>query len=186
MKTFAALLLLGALLLGAVHASPPSPLGPEAMTSLPAPLDLKSAIHYALDHNYAILQAREQIRQQEGVIVQVKAQGIPNVVGTGGYQRNAAAISQSYPAETSLWSVEVKATQALFAGGGIDATVRGARLTRDAALYNLQSTINAALLDVRTKFYDVLLAREQVRVQEENIKLYERQVRDSQNQFHSG
>ena len=37
----------------------------DGASNLPAKLDLKGAITYALDHNYAVLQAREQIRQQE-------------------------------------------------------------------------------------------------------------------------
>jgi outer membrane protein TolC len=186
MKLSATIFCLAALATGIARARTPSASESESRVPLPAQLDLASAVRYALDHNYAILQAREQIRQQEGVIVQVRAQEIPNVLGTGGYQRNAAAVSQSSLPETSLWTVEVKATQALFAGGGIDASVKGAKLTRDAALYNLQATINAALLDVRTRFYSVLLAREQVRVQEENIKLFQRELQDAQNQFHAG
>jgi outer membrane protein TolC len=157
-----------------------------AMTTLPDRLDLPAAVHYALDHNYAILTAREQIRQQEGVILQVKAQGLPNLAATGGYQRNSSAISQTGIPSSSLWTIEAKATQALYAGGGIDASVRGAKLTRDAALFDLQSTVDTALLDVRTRFYAVLLAREQVGVQEENVKLAERQLQDTQNQFHAG
>jgi outer membrane protein TolC len=158
----------------------------RAEAPLPAPLDLKGAILYALDHNYTIRQAREQILQQEGVIVQVEAQRIPNVSATGLYQRNSSALSLTYPPETSEWEIELKATQALYAGGGIDASVRGAKLTRDAALDDLQATINGALLDVRTKFLNVLLAREQVRVQEENVELFQRQLQDTQNQFHAG
>jgi outer membrane protein len=152
----------------------------------PDPLDLKGAITYALDHNYAILQAREQIRQQEGVIFQVQAAGIPNVSAQAGYQRNAAAVSQTFPQEDSDWDVELKATQTLFAGGGIQASVHSAKLVRQAAVYDLQTSIDAALLDVRTKFYSVLLAREKVRVQEENIQLFQGQLKDSTNQFHAG
>ncbi len=154
--------------------------------TLPDKLDLKSAILYALDHNYTIRQAREQIRVQEGVILQVESQRIPNVVAIGQYQRNASDISSSSPPETSSWAVELKATQALYAGGGIDSSVKGARLAREAALYDLQATINAALLDVRTRFLGVLLAREKVRVQEDNIELYTRQLKDTENQFHAG
>ena len=47
-----------ALSASAVHAAGP------AGAVLPDPLDLKSAIVYALDHNYAILQSRELIRQR--------------------------------------------------------------------------------------------------------------------------
>jgi outer membrane protein len=161
--------------------------GPSSNTDQPpSPLDLKGAIGYALDHNYAILQAREMIRQQEGVIMQVQSQGIPNVNASGEYQRNAAEISQSYPASNSLYEVELKATQTLYAGGGIHSAVKSAKYTRDAAAYDLQTAIDAALLDVRTKFYNVVLTRDQIKVQEENIKLYEHQLTDSKNQFEAG
>jgi outer membrane protein TolC len=158
----------------------------SAQAGPPDPLDIKAAIVYALDHNYAILQAREQIRQQEGVIYQVQAAGIPNVAALGGYERNSASISQTYPQGTSDWTAELKATQTLFAGGGVQASVRNAKLVRDAASFDLQAAIDAALLDVRTKFYNVLLTREKVRVQEENIGLFESQLVDSQNQFKAG
>jgi len=152
----------------------------------PDPLDLKGAVTYALDHNYAILQAREEIRQQEGIVLQVRAPQIPNVTGTYNYQRNAAAISSYYPPENSEWFAELKATQMLFAGGGIAASIKNAELTRDASLSDLQTTVDTALLAVRTAFYNVILTREKVRVQEENVALYESQLHDTQNQFQVG
>src|SRR5208337_2718648 len=99
---------------------------------------------------------------------------------------NEASISSTYPASTSLWSVELKATQTLYAGGGVQSSIRGARLTRDAAAFDLQAAIDTALLDVRTKFYNVILAREKIRVEEENVRLYEHQVDDTKNQFTAG
>ena len=158
----------------------------EPVRELPSPLDLRTAIGYALEHNYAIRQSREVIRQQEGVVVQVTGQAIPNVSAQGQYQRNAASISEFYPPSTSLWNVSLKATQNLFAGGGIRSAVRNARFNRDAAAADLQTAIDTALLDVRTKFYNVVLTREKIRVQEENIKLYEHQLEDTKNQFTSG
>ena len=68
---------------------------------MPDKLDVDSAVRYALDHNFAIRQTREQIREQEGLIVQVKSQQIPNVTASGGYQRNKASVSQIFPAEDS-------------------------------------------------------------------------------------
>jgi outer membrane protein len=158
----------------------------EPAAELPSPLDLKGAIGYALDHNYAIRQARETIRLQEGVIVQVSSQQIPNVSAQGQYQRNAEAISQSYPPTSSLWALQLKATETLFAGGGVQSAIKGAKLTRDAAAFDLQTAIDTALLDVRTKFYNVILAREKIKVEEENVRLFEHQLEDTKNQFQSG
>jgi outer membrane protein len=157
-----------------------------AATPLPSPLDLKGAIGYALDHNFTILQARETIRLQEGVVVQVRGQEIPNVSAQGQYQRNEPSISELYPPSDSLWSVELKATQNLFAGGGIASTIKNAKLSREAAAYDLQTSIDTALLDVRTRFFSVILAREKIRVEEENVKLYQHQLDDTKNQFETG
>jgi outer membrane protein TolC len=153
---------------------------------LPSPLDMRAAIRYALDHNYAILQARESIRQQEGVVIQVRSQQIPTVAASGQWTRNAAEISQFYPPATTLWELQMKATQNLYAGGSITSSIKSAQLTRDAAAFDLQAAIDTALLDVRTKFDNVLLARERIRVQEENVRLYEHQLGDTKNQFETG
>ena len=39
---------------------------------------------------------------------------------------------------------------------------------------------------IRDRFYNVLLAREKIRVEEENVKLYEHQLDDTKNQFATG
>jgi outer membrane protein len=179
-------ILTSAALLLALASAHAAPMGEPAAANPPSPLDLKGAIGYALDHNFAILQARETIRQQEGAIVQVRGQEIPNVSAQGQYQRNEESISQSYPQSNSLWTVELKATQNLFAGGGIQSAINGAKLSRDAAAYDLQTAIDTALLDVRTKFYNVILAREKIRVEEENVALLQRQLDDEKNQFETG
>jgi outer membrane protein TolC len=180
------LLLSSAALILAVGAAAGASYPQPGMTELPSPLDLRGAIGYALDHNFSILQARETIRFQEGVIVQVKGQAIPNIGTMSQWQRNEPSISEIYPPTNSLWSVELKATQNLFAGGGIHSAIQNAKLTRDAAAYDLQTTIDTALLEVRTLFYNVLLAREKIRVEEENVRLYQHQLDDTKNQFETG
>jgi outer membrane protein len=153
---------------------------------LPSPLDLTSALLYAVDHNYAIRQARQQVRVEEGIVLTASSQRLPNVGATGQYLRNDTSISQTFPRSSDTWQVQLKASQALYAGGGISAGSRAAKLNKEAAMFDLQTTINNALLDVRTRFYAVILAQEKVAVQEENLKLYQRQLSDSQNQFHAG
>ncbi len=180
MKSPALLLLaLSALSASAARGADSAPAGP------PDPIDLKGAIVYALDHNYAIREAREQIRQQEGVILQVEGPAIPNLAASANYQRNEQTVSGFFP-QTSNWAAELKVTQTLFAGGGIQASVRDAKLVRDAALFDLQTTVDAALLGVRTAFYSVVLTGDKVRVQQENVELFHSQLRDTENRFRAG
>lgn len=154
--------------------------------NLPSPLDLNGAVRYALDHNYAILQARQQLQLEQGIVTQVVGQAIPNLGANGTYARNATEISQTFPQSADTWLAQVKLTQLVFAGGGVHAAIKSARLSREAARADLQTAIDTALLDVRTRFYAVILTREQVQVQEDNIKLYERELSDTRNQFQAG
>ena len=173
--------LLPALIAASVLRADPSP-----DQRVPDQLDLKTAIRFALENNFQIREARERIKQQTGVVVQVRAQEIPTVTASGSYQINQDKISQTEPATGNFWQVSLIASETVYAGGGVQASISNAKLNEDAATLDLQSVINQALLDVRTKFYTVLLDREKVGVQEQNIKLLQDQLKDATNRFDAG
>ena len=174
-----ALLLTAAPLVAQLNDGKPDPDFP-----VPDSLDLPYALAFALDNNFTIRQAKERIRQQQGVVVEVRAAGLPNVTAAGGYQRNAVEISSN--GESSNWSIDVTARQTLFAGGGVVAGVRSQKLALEAAVLDLEAVINDALLDVRTRFYTVLVNREKIKVQEQNVDLLQRQLQDVKNRFEAG
>ena len=155
-------------------------------TPVPDQLDLKTAIGFALDNNFAIRQARERIRQQEGVILEVSSQQIPNVSATGTYQINDQSISQTSPASHEGWTLGIGASQTLYAGGGVRSAVKSSRLAREAAVLDLKDVINTSLLQVRTDFYNVLLTREKIKVQEENLELLQQQLKTTNDRYDAG
>lgn len=153
--------------------------GPEA-------LDLPAAVRFALEHNFSIQQARERIRQQEGVLIEVSSREIPRVAASALYQRNDPEISSSFPASNQTWQISLTASQVIYAGGGVRAAVKGGKLAREAAVLDLQAVINDALLQVRTSFYAVLLAREQIKVQESNLELLQQQLKTATDRYEAG
>lgn len=159
---------------------------PDPEQPVPDQLDLPHALEFALNNNFAIRQARERIKQQEGVVLEVRARQVPNVALNGSYTGNDKDISTSLPAQDRNWGFAVQATQVLYAGGGVQASVRGARLSREAAELELKGIINEQLLTVRTKFYNVLLAQQKVTVQEENITLLEEQLKNARSRYDAG
>jgi Outer membrane protein len=165
--------------LWAAPASQPPPPEPEV-------IDLQTAIGYAIENNFSIRQARERIRQQEGVVVEVTAQAIPNVGASAGFQLNEREISQFNPPSDRAWSMSITASQVLFAGGGVRSSIRSAQLAREAAVLDLQAVINESLLQVRTNYYQVLLARDRITVQEENLRLLEQQLKTATDRFEAG
>jgi outer membrane protein TolC len=158
---------------------------PAAQTPVPDQLDLKTAIGFALENNFAIRQARERIKQQEGVVLEVSARTIPNV-SAGGTAERVRLESSSASADDDSWTINISASQTLYAGGGVRSNVRSSRLAREAAILDLQATINDALLQVRTGFYSVLLAREKITVQEKNLELLKQQLKTTTDRFDAG
>ena len=159
---------------------------PGAATSVPDSLTLKDAVVFALDNNFAIRQARERIKQQEGVEIQVRAREIPNVSVAGSYTGNSKEISTYVPPSKTVWNIALEARQVLYAGGGIQSSVKSARLAREAAMFELEGIINQQLLAVRTQFFTVLLGKQRINVQEENVNLLQRQLQDARNRFEAG
>ncbi len=157
---------------------------PDPTIAVPAALDLPYALGFALDNNFSIRQAKERIRQQEGIVVEVRSAQIPNVTAAAGYNRNAVEIGSN--GLDHNWSVDITARQVLFAGGGVAANVKSQQLALDAAVLALRAVLNDALLDVRTRFYTVLVNRERIKVQEQNIELLQRQLQDVKNRFEAG
>ncbi len=159
---------------------------PVPQQPVPDTLDLKTCISFALENNFAIRQARERIRQQEGVLVEVSAREIPSVAATGSVQGNSTAITVSNPASDRYWSIGLTASQVIYAGGGVSSSIKSSQLTREAAVLDLQSTINDALLAVRTAFYNVILAREKITVQEKNLVLLQSQLKTTTDRYDAG
>jgi outer membrane protein TolC len=149
-------------------------------------LDLKGTVAFALENNFTIRQARERIKQQEGVEIQVRARQIPNVSAAGSYTGNSREISSYSVAPEAAWSIGLQARQVLYAGGGVRSSVKSAQLAREAAMLELEGVINQQLLLVRIQFYAVLLAKEQIKVQENNVNLFEQQLKDAKNRFEAG
>jgi outer membrane protein TolC len=159
---------------------------PARPQPVPDSLDLQTAIAFALENNFSIRQARERIKQQEGVVVEVTARAIPNVGANAAYQRNDKDISSGFPASDQSWQISITASQALYAGGGIRSAIKSSKLARDAAVLDLQAVINDALLQVRTSFFRVLLAAEQIKVQESNLELLQQQLKTATDRFEAG
>jgi outer membrane protein TolC len=164
--------------------------------SLPTRVNLGQALAFALDHNFAIRQARERLREQEGIVTSVSAAALPSVSATGSFQKSDIQSFQTPTAQNAgvpvivpsgrFWRMSLTARQTLYAGGGIRASIQTASFSRDAAVFGLQETINAALLDVRIRFYTVLLAREDIEVQEQNLELLQSQLRDATVRYEAG
>lgn len=167
---------------------------------------LHQAILTALQRNSDILRAREEIERTKGLYIEVRAAIFPRIdmVGTfedtdphlqvdhGGPEAVVAPGGTPVPSLGSFtgteraYNVRIEATQVIFAGGRIVSRIRAADFTRDASYYAFRNVIDQVVTTTRVQFYQILLDRALVGVQEESVKLLQSQLQDQQNRFEAG
>ncbi len=91
----------------------------------------------------------------------------------------------SGPSDKS-WRVDIEARQVLYAGGQVRAAIKIAKFTEDSSYYQLRDVIDPVISTTRVQFYDVLLTRALINVQEESVQLLGDQLKDQQNRFEAG
>lgn len=158
------------------------------------PLSLKDAINVALENNYSIRKGRHDIEAAHGIAVQTRAIALPKLRANGDYlatdQTEDFPTPPGFPAinfdNDQRWSATLRLVQSIYEGGRITSGWRAARLTREHALLQYQAIIAEALLQVRTAYYDVLLGKQQISVQEASVALLERELQDTRRRYEAG
>jgi outer membrane protein TolC len=116
-------------------------------------------------------------------------QGQPFIIRPNG-TTNAISIPLntfiSTPPITNSWDMKVTISQLLYDGGATLANRREARINEDAAYYTLRDTIDLLVENVRTQFYQIILDRALVQVQEESVNLLRSQLDDQQSRYEAG
>src|SRR6266404_8612863 len=117
--------------------------------------------------------------------------GQPLIVNTTTGTTNAIAIPQRSTGSTSIqalesWQVTLTVSQLIYDGGATIASRRASRINEDSAYYTLRDTIDTVVQTVRTQFYQILLDRALVQVQEESVNLLQSQLEDQKSRFEAG
>ncbi|MFO1500898.1 MAG: TolC family protein [Verrucomicrobiota bacterium] len=175
----------------------------QAQTNLPAwlvqPLSLAECIDLALQNNSTILKGKSDLEAAYGLSVQTRAIAIPKVQATGSYQKSDPDGVETFPEVPAniispfpslrgdqRWAADVRLVQSIYEGGRITSALRSARLTREQALLQYQTVIADTLLEVRVAYNDVLLAQQQITVQQASIALLAKELEDQKRRFEAG
>lgn len=157
---------------------------------LPMTLDLPAAIAMAMEHNPEVNEARERIREQEGVLEVSLSSRLPDINGFGTYTWEEEARTGSFGGpvtpDDTFWRAGVELTQPLYAGGVLNAAVRSRRFEHEALVQQVKATEARIVADVYRKYYNALLAREIIAVRRESMALLENQLQLARNRFDAG
>ncbi|MEP6709947.1 MAG: TolC family protein [Verrucomicrobiota bacterium] len=83
------------------------------------------------------------------------------------------------------YSLSITGTQLVFNGTTLPAT-RGAFFQRDSAYFAFRNVLDQVISTVKTQFYQVVVNKALIGVQEESVHLLESQLKDQQNRFEAG
>jgi outer membrane protein TolC len=155
-------------------------------------LTLDQAVELAMRQNPQILKQKQEIERTRGVIIEVRAQALPRIAVASSYTQQDRNLIEKIPDQPAFfqqdtnWSVSMQATQLIYSGGQVSAALRAARIQQDSSLYSLRDTIDQIIALVRTQFYQVLLDRALITVQEQSVRLLGDQLKDQQNRYEAG
>jgi len=167
-----------------------------AVTNLPPwitqPLPLVDALNIAAQQNGAILKAKSDLEAAYGVVVQTRAIVLPKVQVTGQY---AAIDKNSIDTPSGLnfvlgtdqsWGAQIRVVQSIYEGGRMRSALRTATLTKEQALLQYRTLVEDTLLATRVAYYDVLLASQQIVVNEASVNLLSKELEDQQRRYDAG
>src|SRR6266852_4618199 len=176
---------------------------------------IDQAVITALKQNPAVLQTLEDLRRTKGVIIQISAQALPqigpsftwdwfdpNLNTVNGLSSFSTPSGKPTPTPTGTpslmgvggiknlrsditYNVQVTGSQLVFNYSTFRA-IRGTFFQRDSAYFALRNTVDQTISTVKTQFYQVIVNRELIVVQEESVNLLESQLKDQQNRFEAG
>ncbi len=159
---------------------------------IPQPLSLADAVNLALQRNPNILRAQKDLEVAQGIIIQTRAIAIPKLNSVGDF--SAAQPNDidtlSAPGITfgtdENWASQLKLVQSLYEGGRILSAFRVARLTKERSMLDYQTAIANTVIDAQVAYYDVLLAVQQITVQEASVELLGRELTDTTRRYDAG
>lgn len=154
---------------------------------------LDQAVLTALQRNADIQRARQEIERTKGLYIQTRAAILPKIEANLNVQNTdphlgsiSSGSSGGLSGVPTQYSMSIAATQVVFAGGRIISSIRAADFTRDSSYYGFRNVVDTVVSTVKQQFYQVLLNRELIHVQEESVKLLKSQLQDQQNRFEAG
>ena len=157
---------------------------------------LDQAILTALQRNPTLLNAEQEIKRTKGVIIQIRAEALPHITPGGTYQwtdpklgTSGGGIVGGGPTKVEhsdiFYAIRVTGTQLVFNGTTWPA-IRGTFFQRDSAYFAFRNTLDQLIATVKTQFYQVIVNKELIDVQQESVHLLESQLKDQQNRFEAG
>ena len=153
-------------------------------------LTLSQCIERARTDNFDIQTAKASLEKQYGVVIEARAGLLPALKAAASYDRIDRDRIQQFNGtqfgSDKSWNAGLEVTQPIFAGGRLAGEYRRASFYKEAAQLELDSIVQTVILQVRQRFYEVLLAKSKVTVQRQSVELLEAELKIEQSKLDAG
>jgi len=156
---------------------------------LSRPLSQADCLNIALAQNADILKAKSDLEASAGVVVQTRAVALPTLQAGSQVKHSEPQAIESFPNSTppnNNWNSDIQIVQGIYEGGKLIAAIQAASATKKQSIAQYQTQVADTLLAVRLAYYDVLLAAQQITVNEASVKLLQKELDDQQRRFDAG
>ncbi|HYG24668.1 MAG TPA: TolC family protein [Verrucomicrobiae bacterium] len=164
---------------------------------LSKPLSLLEALNITLRQNASIARARSDLQATYGLVIQTRAIALPRIQtttsrGPSSFVSTDPNLTEPFPVGGSPqfphqnWAAGVQLVQSIYEGGRVSSALRAARLTREQALLEYQTAVADTLLATRIAYFDVLVAEQQIVVNEASVNLLTRELEDQRRRYDAG
>jgi outer membrane protein TolC len=144
---------------------------------------LPDCINRALLQNPDVLVSKKHLEEAAGSIIEARAGFLPSLTAAGSYEKletDYATLGGSTSNRTFLWSVNIRLTETVYAGGAVRARMDIARLQRQSRTLDFEAQADQTILDVRVAFYDILRNKADVAVHEQAVSFLTEQAKNEQ------
>lgn len=162
---------------------------PNAFAS---PLSLADAVNVALSQNPNVQRAQKDLEATAGVVLQTRAIVVPKLGVTGSFSAIQDTDIDRTPglpfalANEKNWRTQVRLVQSIYEGGRMASALRSARLLKEQSVLSYQTVLADTVLAVEVGYYDVLLAEQQITVQQASVELLDRELADTTRRYEAG
>lgn len=144
---------------------------------------LADAIAAAYSNNPQLAAARAQVRQVDETYVQATAQTRPGFNVQGTFSQD---LLPDFSDAGRFWQARAVLSQAVWQGGRVRAEIDAARARIEAARANLAAVEQDVIVQTVTAYADVLRISEVVRLEENQVRVLEQELRASSDRFEVG
>jgi outer membrane protein len=167
------------------------------------PLSMVDALNLTLKQNSGLQKARADLEASRGLVIQTRAVALPTISASGNAQREDQSLIQTFkpkattPPDTNAttggfivprdtWSSGFQIVQNIYQGGRTLSALRAAKLQKEQSMFQYQTAVEDALLATRVAYYDVLVAEQQITVNEASVTLLNEELQDQQRRYDAG